>query len=72
MIKLQVASREEWGRVLKLAASLYRIVPHESIGLSPFLMMYNREAIMPEEIPHVKFSSNENYKKAVKIILREW
>ena len=62
MRKLQVTSREEWGIILQLAASSYRMVPHESTGLSPFLMMYGQEAIMPEEIPHVTYLSNENYK----------
>ena len=30
-------------------------------------MMYNREAIMPEEIPQVTYLSNENYKTAAEI-----
>ena len=62
---MQVTSREEWGRILQLAASSYRMVPHESTGLSPFLMMYGWEAILPEEITYVTYLSNENYETAV-------
>ena len=65
MRKLQVTTREEWGRILQLAASSYRMVPHESTGFSPFLMKYGREAIMHEEIPHMTYLSNEDYKTAV-------
>ena len=43
---------EEWGRILQLAASSYWMVPHGSTGMSPFLMLYGQEALMPEEIPH--------------------
>ena len=60
-----MTSREEWGRILQLAASSYRMVPHESTGFSPFLMMYGWEAVMPEEIPHMTFLSNEDYETAV-------
>ena len=65
MRKLQVASREEWGRILQLAAFSYRMVLHKRTGFSPFLMMYGQEAIMPEEIPHVTYLSNKNYETAV-------
>ena len=62
---MQVTTREEWGRILQLAASSYRMVPHESTGFSPFLMEYGQEAIMPEEIPHMTYLSNEDYETAV-------
>ena len=65
MRKLQVTTREEWGRILQLVASSYIMVPHESTGFSPFLMMYGREAIMPEEIPYMTYLSNEDYETAV-------
>ena len=65
MRKLQVTTREEWGRILQLAASSYRMVSPESTGFSPFLMMYGWKAIMPEEIPHMTYLSNENYETAV-------
>ena len=58
MRKLQVTSKEEWGRILQLAASSYRVAPHKSTGLSPFLMIYGQEAIMLEEIPHATYFSN--------------
>ena len=60
-----MTTREECERILQLAASSYRIVPHESTGFSPFLMMYGWEAIMPEEIPHMTYLTNEDYKTAV-------
>ena len=41
------------------------MVPHESTGLSPFLMMYGWEAIIPEEVPHMTYLSNKDYKTAV-------
>ena len=41
------------------------MVPHESTGFSPFLMMYGWEVIMPEEIPHMTYLSNEDYETAV-------
>ena len=72
MRKLQVTSREEWGRILQLAASSYRMVKHEKTELSPFLMIYGWEAIVPEEIPHMTCLSNKDYKTAVRIILKEW
>ena len=65
MRKLQVTTREEWGRILQLATSSYRMVPHESTGFSPFLMMYGWEAIMPEETPHMTYLSNEDYETVV-------
>ena len=33
--------------------------------MSPLLMMYGREAIMPREISHVTYFLNENYKTEV-------
>ena len=63
--KLQVTSKQGWSRVLQIAASAYRMVPHEATGISPFLILYGREAIMPEEIDHNVYASNSNYEKAV-------
>lgn len=63
--KLKATSREEWGRVLQLAVSSYWTVPHGSTGMSPCLMLYGREALKPEEIPHVTYSSNDSYEVAV-------
>ena len=37
--KLQVTSKQGWSRVLQIAASAYRMVPHEATGISPFLML---------------------------------
>ena len=62
---MKVTSREEWGRILQLAASSYWMVPHGSTGMSLFLMLYGREALMPEEIPHVTYASNISYEIAV-------
>ena len=33
--------------------------------MSPFLMLYGREALVPEEILHVMYTSNDSYKVAV-------
>ena len=65
-----MTTRDEWGRILQLAASSYRMVPHESTGFSPFLIVYGRDAIMPEEIPHMTYLSNEDYKTAVEKHIR--
>ena len=65
MRKLHVTTKKEWGRILQLAASSHRMVPHKSTGFSPFLMMYSREAIMHEEIPQMTYLLNEDYKTAV-------
>ena len=50
---------------MQIAASTYRIVPHEATGISLFLMLYGREATMPEEIEHTLYASNTDDKKAV-------
>ena len=59
-----MTTREEWGRILQLASS-YRMVPHESTGFLPFLMMYGWEAVMPEEIPHMTYLLIKDYETAV-------
>ena len=41
------------------------MVPCKSNGISPFLMLYGREAIMPEKIDHTIYASSFDYKKAV-------
>ena len=66
--KLQVTSKQGWSRVLQIAASTYRMVPHEATGIFPFLMLYGREAIMPEEIDHTVYVSNSDYGKTGVII----
>ena len=38
------------------------MVSQNSSELSPFLMMYGQEAIMPEENPNLTYLSKENYK----------
>ena len=63
--KLQVTSKQAWGQVLQMAASAYRMVPHEATGMSPFLMLYGREALLPEEIEHTRYDSDVDYEKAV-------
>ena len=63
--KLQVTSKQAWGRVLQTAASAYRMVLHEATGMSPFLMLYGREALLLEEIEHTMYGLDSDYKKAV-------
>ena len=59
--KLQVTSKQGWSRVLQIAASAYQMVPHEATRISPILMLYGQEAIMPKEIDHTMYASNPNY-----------
>ena len=54
-----------WGQVLQTVASAYRMVLHEAMGMSPFLMLYGCEALLPVKIKHTKYSSDSNYGKAV-------
>ena len=63
--KLQVTSKQAWGQVLQTAAGAYRMVPQEATGMSPFLMLYGREALLPEEIEHISYGFNVDYEKAV-------
>ena len=63
--KMKITSKQAWGRVLQTAASAYRMVPHEATGMSPFLMLYGREALLPEEIEHTTYGSDSDYEKAV-------
>ena len=53
-------------RFLNIGALAYRMVPHRSNGISLFVMMYGREAIMPEEVNYVYFQKVEDYDMAVK------
>ena len=41
------------------------MVPHEATRMSPFLMLYGREALLPEEIEHTTYGSDSDYEKAV-------
>ena len=61
----QLMSKKAWGQVLQTVASVYRMVLHEATGMSPFLMLYGREALLPEEIEHTTYGSDSDYKKAV-------
>ena len=63
--RLQVTSKQAWGQVLQTAASAYRMVPCETSGMSPFLMLYGRESLLPEEIEHTRYGSKINYEKAM-------
>ena len=60
-----MTSKQAWGQVLQTAASAYRMVPHEAMGMSPFLMLYGCEALLPEEIDHTRYGSDVDFKKAV-------
>ena len=59
-----MTSKQAWGQVLQTAASAYRMVPHEATGISLFLMLYGREALLPEEIEHTRYGSDVDYEKA--------
>ena len=42
------------------------MVPHRSLGISPFLILHCREPIIPEEVNYIKFRKVEDYEAAVK------
>ena len=65
MRKLKATSKKAWGQIIQTAASAYRMVPHEATGMLPFLTLYGREALLPEEIEYTMYSSDSDYKKAV-------
>ena len=44
------------------------MVPHKAMRMLPFLVLYGREALVPEEIPHLCYASSNSYDVAVKII----
>ena len=46
---------------MQLAASSYWMVPHGSTGMSLFFILYGREALMPEELLHTTYASNDRY-----------
>ena len=48
-----------------MAASAYRMFPHEATGISLFLMLYGYEALLPEEVKHTRYGADSNYEKAV-------
>ena len=50
---------------MQIAASAYRMVPHEATKIPHFLILYEQEDFMPEEIENTMYASNSNYKKAV-------
>ena len=63
--KLKATSKEAWGQILQMAASVYRMVLHEATRKLPFLMLYGREALLPEEIEHNRYGSDSDYEKPV-------
>ena len=42
------------------------MVPHRSSGISPYIMLYGQEPIMPEEINFIKFKKVEDHEIAIK------
>ena len=42
----------------------FQMVPYEATRISLFLMLYGREAIMPEEIDHTVLASKTDYEKS--------
>ena len=63
--KLKATSKQAFGLNLQTAASAYRMVSHKATGISPFLMLYGCEALLPEEIEHTMYGSDTDYKNAV-------
>ena len=66
MRNLKATSKQALGQILLTAASAYRMVPHEAMGILPFLMLYGCEALLPEKIEHTMYDSNSDYEKAMK------
>ena len=48
---------------------MYRMVPHEAVGMLPFLILYGQEALLPEETEHNTYFSDPDFKKAVERII---
>lgn len=71
MHSLKLDSIKDWKKALHIAVSAYRMVPHRETGFSPFIMLYGRESILPQEIQYTKFQTIEDHEKAVENHIRK-
>ena len=65
MRNIRIGNHMNWRKALWIAVAGYRMVPHRGTGFSPFMMLYGREAGLPEEIGLVEYETYENYEEAV-------
>ena len=56
---------EQWRKALHIAVGTYQMFPHQGTGFSPFKMLYGREAVWAEEVPHVVYDCDQTYYEAV-------
>ena len=52
-------------RCLGMAVAAIRMVPSRATGFLPFKLLYGREGLVPDEISHVEFSTEDDYNLAV-------
>ena len=49
-----------------IAIRAYRMEPHRAICNSTLMIFNGQKALMPQEVPFVKYKCKDNYEKAVK------
>ena len=54
-------SHWDYSHALQVAVSSYKMVPHPSIGFSPFYLMYGCEPLIPDKISFTTYLSDEDY-----------
>ena len=65
LVKIGMDDRMSVVSCLGMKVASIRMVPSRATGFLPFKLLYGREGLVPDEISHVKFSTEEDYNLAV-------
>ena len=65
LVKIRMDDRLSVVRCLGMAVAAIRMVPSRATGFLPFKLLYGREGLVPDEISHVEFSTEDDYNLAV-------